>query len=522
MQTQTLPVWQVKARWKARLNELLFADAEGTQHENNWHHTEWFELAEQYNRLLIEAAREHSKTQIFCFTQPLLEIKANRNIRILIISATYDRSKERTRVLKNHIERNDAYHQLSPSIKIATKSGDEHFTVERDHYWLKEPTVMSTYALAPIAGGRYDIIIVDDLIIFNQNSQTPEARKKMRRWWSDEVLNSATKHGKIWVIGTRQHHDDLYETVKRDSRFRTFTYPAIDERWVQKNESRGIEGDDRWCLWPEMHNYETLMGKKEADEESFFRQQQQIAIPETGLVYRRPLVDAAFERGRLVDGYVPGAAQFVGLDPGYGQRAAMLAIQELAGDRVDVWKEHSFTQMAEDDVAEVVGDHCQEYRVEAVFYDAEDPGLGAAVNKALKKRGLSTKIQQVPFGGRRQLKQLGIKTIRWLLASQRLSFSLNETTDHRPGRTKVTECFFRNEIRDYALKEGEDFEPLKGEDHGPDALCAFASKWIEPWAKATGHDQGKIADIMIARQRRERERSIREGPPPGLRRSLSR
>jgi hypothetical protein len=255
-----------------------------------------------------------------------------------------------------------------------------------------------------------------------------------------------------------------------------------------------------------MHNYEVLMGKKEASEESFFRQQQQIAIPETGLVYRRPLIDAAFERGRVLSqdrSPVPGAAQFVGLDPGYGQRASMLAIQELPGDRVDVWKEHSFTQLADDDIADVVADHCRECRVEAVFFDAEDPGLGAAVLKALKKRGLPTKIQQVPF---KQFKQLSIKTVRWMLQTERISFSLSETIDHRPGRTKATECFFRNEIRDYALKEGEDFETLKGEDHGPDALSAFMSKWVKPWAKATGQDtQGRVRSIQSAPSRSIRD-----------------
>lgn len=498
-----MPRWQIKARKKAILNEKLFNDADGNYQKNNWHHVEWFELAEQYDRLLIEAAREHSKTQIFVFTQPLLEIKANRNIRILIISAAYQQSKERTRVLRNHIERNVAYHELNPPIIMDKKSGDEEFTVERPMYWLKEPTVRSTYALAPIAGGRYDIIIVDDLVIFAQNSNSPEARQKIKRWWSDEVLNSVTKNGKIWVIGTRQHHDDLYENVKKDARFRTFTYPAIDERWIEKNKARGIEGDDVHCLWPEMHNYEVLMAKKEADEDSFFRQQQQIAIPETGLVYRRVLVDSAFERGSNMGGFRQGAPQFVGLDPGYGQRAAMLAIQELSGDRVDVWKEHSFTQLADDDIAEVVSDHCREYRVEAVFYDAEDPGLGAAVLKALKRKGLPTKIQQVPF---KQFKQLSIKVVRWLLQTERITFSLSETTNHRPGRPyQRFECLFRNEIRDYALKEGEDFEPMKGEDHGPDALSCYASKWVKAWAKASGQDSlGNVRSIMSAKEKNAR------------------
>lgn len=509
-----IPQWLLRSRRKARLNELIFRDAEGVRVTNNWHHVEWFDLAEQHDRLMIEAAREHAKTQLFVFTQPLLEIKANANIRILLISDVYDKSQERARVLREHITRNLEYQSVPGHVKIDRKQGDSEFTIERDNYWFKEPTVRSTYAFGPISGGRYDLIIADDLVNWAANSTTPEKRKKLRRWWNDEVLNSATKQGRIWVIGTRQHHDDLYETIKRDARFSTYTYPAVDERWIEKNEAIGITGDDRICLWPAMHDYKNLMAKKEADEDSFARQQQQIAIPETGLVYRRQLVDAAFERGRNVS-YDPDAPQYVGFDPGYGQRAAMLAIQELPGDRVDVWKEHSFTQLADNDVVEVVADHCSEVHVQVVFYDAADPGFGSALKQELTKRGLRTGVQQVPFN---KYKRLSIQAIRWLLATQRISFSLNTTTVHRPGRIiPEHECIFRDELRDYALKEGEDNEPMKGDDHGPDALAAYGAKWIEPWLRATGNEgQGQVTDIRVARHMREDRQARSERRATGL------
>lgn len=508
-----IPQWLTRSRRKARLNEIIFRDSNGNEVQNNWHHVEWFDHAERHDRLMIEAAREHAKTQLFVFTQPLLEIKNNPNIRILIVSDVYEKAKERTRVLREHIERNPKYNDLPGHVKIGWKRGDEAFTVERDFYWLKEATVTSTYAYGPISGGRFDLIIADDLVNWAANSTTPEKRQKLRRWWSDEVLNATTPDGRIWVIGTRQHHDDLYETIKRDARFTTYTYPAVDERWKDRNPPE-IEGNDRICLWPAMHNYKTLMEKKEADEDSFARQQQQIAIPETGLVYRRALVDAAFERGRDVQ-YDPSAAQYVALDPGYGQRAAMLAIQETAGDKVEVYAEHSFTHLDDNAIVDVVVDHCAEVQCEYVFIDAADPGLASALVRELKAEGLPTRVQPVPF---QKYKRLSIKAVRWLLGTGRISFGLQSTTVHKPGRVLPNqECIFRNEIRDYAMKEGEDDEPMKGDDHGPDALSAYAAKWITPWLKATGQEgQDTVTDIRIARKNREDRQARAQRRASGL------
>lgn len=482
-----------RARRKARFNELAFTDTFGGLILNNWHHDEWFDLTEAYDRLLIEAAREHAKTEIFGKALPLFEIGVNPNVRILIVSATFDQAAQRTRVLREHIERNENYRAIFPDVRIVSKKGDEQFTVERDRI-LKEPTVLSTYAGGAIPGYRFDIVILDDLVNFLLNSTTGAKREKLHRWVSDEVLNSVAKGGKVWVIGTRQHHDDEYERLKEDARFHSVTYPAVDEEdllgYREKNAAMGVDPDspDASCLWPPMHDHASLMAKKEANPDSFARQQQQVAIPETGLVLRRELVDAAFERGKSV-AYDGEAAQFVAIDPGYGNRAAMLAIQERAGDRIDKWLEYSFTQMEDDPIAEVVAEHCVNHNVQVVYIDAADPGLAASIKRHLKRRGAVARVQPVPFG---KYKRFAIKATRWLLASgaDRVSWGSADTIVHTPGRTTTEPSLFRKEVRDWPLKEGEEDEPMKGDDHGPDAWLAYAARWIGAWLKATGQETG--------------------------------
>ena len=496
--TSTSPGWPSeledllleRAADKALFNVEVFSDTKGRAIENNWHHLEWFKISEFHDWCLIEAAREHAKTEIFGKALPLYEIGQNPNVRILIISDVHPKAQARATVLREHIATNEAYRARFPDVKVVKKKGDEEFWVERDLI-LKEATVTSTYAGGPISGGRYDIVIVDDLVNFLENSTTPGKRKKLKRWWNDEVMSAVAEGGKVWVIGTRQHHEDLYETIKQDKRFHHRVYPAVDEEdtgyghlgYAKKNASHGVdpESPDAVCLWPAMHSHEKLMAKKLVDLDSYKRQQQQLAIPETGLVFRRELVDRALQRGNAV-GFDPHASQYAALDPGYGQRAAFLAIQERAGDRIDLWAEHSFTQVDDDGVSAVVVEHCINHNVETLYVDAADPGLIAMIIGKLDALDSPTEVTPVPFN---RFKRLSIKASRWLLSGDRVAWKAETTTVHTPGRTTTVPSIFRGEVRDYALKDGTDDEPIKGSDHGPDAWTAYASSWIDAWEEAT-------------------------------------
>jgi hypothetical protein len=518
---------------KASFNETCFLDTNGNSITNNWHHVEWFVEIESFRYLLEMAAREHAKTEIFAKADPLFELAANPNIRILLISAVYPQSQQRTRVLREHILGNPRYKEWCEDHEddgfvlpeIIQKDSDYAFWIKRDRI-LKEPTVVSTYALGPIAGGRYDLIIVDDLVDLILNSNTPDKRAKLRKWWEDDVLNSSPSWGKIRVIGTPRHHRDLHTDIEKDKRFVVVKRPGVDEAetgyghlgYKQRNIDHGLtlDNEEGWseedlhCLWPSMHDYEAQMQKKSNTPDSYLSQQQLILIPETGLVYRKPLVDAAFERGKEV-AYNPQAEQYIGFDPGYSNRASMLCIQERTGDRIEMWREHSFTELSDEEIVEVMIEHIREYRVRAVFFDAEDPGFGRALANAIDSHGLRCMVQPVPFG---KYKRTSIKTTRWLLNSDRVAWSVNETIEHRPGKSKdnaqLVPSLFGAEMKDYAMKPGEDDEPIKDDDHGPDGWHAYVAKHREAWARATGQDLTALDQLEEQRRKKEVGGLIRE------------
>ena len=479
-----------RARAKAAfISRVLKHEETGERVANNWHHLEWLKLGELYRYLLLEAAREHAKTNLMVIGDTLYEIGANPNVRVLIISDVYEKSQARTRVLKDYIELDEDFRSEFPGVEITSRKGDEEFTVARDRL-LKEPTVTSTYAGAPISGGRYDIIKADDVVNLIRNSQTPEAREKLKRWWYRDVMNSLARGGRLAMLGTPQHSDDLHSDVEADARFYVAKFPGVDEDdtgwgslgYREKNERRGITGADAICLWPAMHDYAAHMDKKANQYDEYLSQQQLQSVPPGGLVFPRSLVDAALERGKSVEPDIE-ARQILAIDPGYGKRAAMLKIQERTGDRIDLWGEESFTHRDDNYVAEAVADHCGEWGVEVIYIDAEDPGLAATIGSELGKRGLAAVVQPVQFN---KFKRLSIKATRWLLKSGRVAWKGEETLVHRPGYKRVEPSLFRKEIRDYALKPGTDDEAAKGDDHGPDAWTAYAASWVEAWLAATG------------------------------------
>ena len=439
---------------------------------------------------MIEAAREHGKTELLVKTDILYEIGDDPNVRVLIISDIHEKSQERTRLLRLHMERNEEYRRRFPHVEIVEKDGDHSFTVARDRL-LKEPTVTSTYAGGPISGGRYDLIRCDDLVNLIRNSKTAQARKYLKEWFYRDVVNSLARGGRLTMLGTPQHFEDLHAVVENDRRFMVAKYPGVDEEetgygtlgYRGKNEARGVSpgSPDADCLWPGMHDRRTHEEKKEGDFETYLSQQQLQNVPPGSLVYRRPLVEAALQRGKVVRPD-KDANQILALDPGYSKRASLLAIQERVGDRVEMWGEYSFTQIDDDGIAEVVVQHCKDWGVATIYMDAEDPKLAAAIGRELENAGLDVEIVRVPFG---KYKQLAIGATRWLLNGTRLAWRGETTTVYRPGRVAVKNSKFREEVLDYALDPNNKDQPVKENDHGPDAWASYAYRWIEPWLEAT-------------------------------------
>jgi len=187
-------------------------------YKNNWHHIEGYKLLddESIKRLLNLWPRRGAKTE--CGINFISRIIGkNPNIRIKLISKTYQQACSILRPVRWRLEHDPRQHSLFGNLADRELWTDNQFIVKRDLN-LKDPTLQALGVLGPIVGGRADIIILDD-VCDEQNTATENQREKLLTWYQKELLPVLEPDGRVIVNATRWHHNDLYKNLM-DSGFK--------------------------------------------------------------------------------------------------------------------------------------------------------------------------------------------------------------------------------------------------------------------------------------------------------------
>ena len=118
--------------------------------------------------------------------------------------------------------------------KFATRSGGQYFAVGRG---------------GSITGRGGHLVIVDDPIKDREEANSERVRQLLHDWFTSVVYTRLMKGGKMLIIQTRWHEDDLAGWLLRehmDDGWELFNMPAIAE----KDEGWREQGD---ALWPERY-----------------------------------------------------------------------------------------------------------------------------------------------------------------------------------------------------------------------------------------------------------------------------
>lgn len=210
-------------------------------------------------RLLLLAPRSHGKTEavISVVTQAIAE---NRDIRVLIVTQKAQEARERLRKIRAILETNQRligdYGPFKPgeSTEPTALKGmkklpiqlmdwneenpddsvpdggiqswtDSYFYVRRKSNDIN-PTCKAIGFNSSITGGRFDLIVFDDPTDI-QGSASKLEREKALRELHDTYLPLLDAGGRAIVIGTRKHHDDLYNSCIKDPTFQCIHDKAI-------------------------------------------------------------------------------------------------------------------------------------------------------------------------------------------------------------------------------------------------------------------------------------------------------
>lgn len=133
-----------------------------------------------------------------------------------------------------------------------------------------------------ITGRRADLIIIDDPIRSQADAESPRQREHIWEWFKSDVTTRLKPHGRVVLIMTRWHPDDLGGQLLERSKaeWRVVRLPALAEPDDPIGRPPGS------ALWPEWEDREALLRKRELiGERAWSALFQQIPLPAGGRLF---------------------------------------------------------------------------------------------------------------------------------------------------------------------------------------------------------------------------------------------
>lgn len=136
---------------------------------------------------------------------------------------------------------------------------------------------------AAITGRGADLLVLDDASAKNyEEAMSPTIREHTWDWFTSTAYTRLSPNGKVVVIATRWHEDDLSGRLIKQGGWHVLSLPAIAE---EDDEMGRLPGEP---LWPEMFGLDALEQiKTTIGAHKFAALYQQRPIPSTGSTFKR-------------------------------------------------------------------------------------------------------------------------------------------------------------------------------------------------------------------------------------------
>lgn len=199
------------------------------------HQKNWMNLWKTSKRDLLLAPRDHGKSTVINYINPIYEICKNRNIRILQISKTQGQAKKFLSLIAEELTKNKKLIEDFGDFRSKHGWRSDYIFVKRSKT-MKDPTVEACGVEGAITGGHFDIIIADD-IVDEENTKTQERMENVKNWFFGTIGQLAEPQTKIFVVGTRKHYSDLYNHI------------------IEKKKGYRVHIDKAILKWPDSWTY---------------------------------------------------------------------------------------------------------------------------------------------------------------------------------------------------------------------------------------------------------------------------
>lgn len=201
-------------------------------------------------RLMISMPPRHGKSMLASEFFPAWYL--GRNPSHYIIAATYaqDLADDFGRKVRNQIA-DPLYQAIFPGVSLKTDSTsakrfnvsapEDSFSIEQDGAYF------AVGVGGPLTGRGAHLLLIDDPVKNREEAESEVIRRKTKDWYTSTAYTRLMPGGRIVIIQTRWHEDDLSGWQIRehqDEGWEVLSLPAISE--------------DGKALWPSQYNVETL------------------------------------------------------------------------------------------------------------------------------------------------------------------------------------------------------------------------------------------------------------------------
>jgi predicted phage terminase large subunit-like protein len=346
----------------------------------------------EFSRLQITLPPRHGKTKLA--SHLFAAWFAGRNPEKSIIVATYSEkfAWDHGRAVRDIIE-NPLFQQVFPNTRLKPGSAS------MDRLETEQGGVLFFLGRGSGATGRgADVILLDDPTKDRKEADSPTIREQLWSWYT-QVLQTRlmTKEGRIVIIQTRWHEDDLIGrltdptnpcySVSEAQKWRVIDMPAI----AREKDVLGRKVGE--ALWPERFDRDYLDSLRETDIRGFQALYQGRPTPEEGSFFKavslRTYVKMRDMPGKERLRYYGASDHAVSLEQGRDKTCLMIIGVD---ERDDIWVQPDlFWQQA--DTATVVENMVQMMdKYQPLFWWAEKGHISKSIGPFLRKRMLEKRV----------------------------------------------------------------------------------------------------------------------------------
>lgn len=209
-----------------------------------WHHEEWDKLIHEHEKLVIEAARDHSKSFFFSMAYPIWRAGYTHPGKLgYIFSATQPLAEAFLALVKEECCGNERFRHLVPSNVADPKKWDKVNEIK----FRNGSTIRARGMSVKVRGGHPRWAVADD-ILEDEDIYSETIRGRHIDYFLSAINNMVVPGGQIVVVGTPFHSADLYGYLREAGEYHCVKYPAID--------------DNGRLLFPERYNAALLAKRK--------------------------------------------------------------------------------------------------------------------------------------------------------------------------------------------------------------------------------------------------------------------